>query len=55
MKQQDNRQDQRKSASGHEAKSGTKGDMSVREAGHKGGQRERELVSQGRQSEKRGK
>ena len=37
---------------------GDKGDMTVREAGqmggHKGGQRERELVEKGRQAEERG-
>ena len=33
---------------------GRTGDMSVREAGQKGGQRERELVQQGKQSERGG-
>jgi len=41
-----------------QARTSDKGDMSVREAGqmggHKGGQRERELVEKGHQAEERG-
>ncbi|MEI7036598.1 hypothetical protein [Fulvimonas yonginensis] len=41
-----------------QAHAGDKGDMTVREAGqmggHKGGQRERELVEKGHQAEERG-
>ena len=33
---------------------GRSGDMSVREAGHMGGQRERELVQEGKQAERGG-
>jgi hypothetical protein len=33
---------------------GRNGDMSVREAGHMGGQRERELVQEGKQAERGG-
>ena len=32
-----------------------KGDISVREAGHKGGQRVRELIDEGKQQEGRGR
>lgn len=55
-KQQSNSNNkQAKSTSSRSSDGATKnaGGMSVREAGHKGGQRVRELVSEGRQNEKR--
>ena len=54
-KQQSGSSKQTKPASSHTAGSTAKntGGMSVREAGYKGGQRVRELVSEGRQNEKR--
>lgn len=53
QKQQDDRNQHSKQAHGND-----KGDMTVREAGemggHKGGQRERELVEKGHEAEERG-
>lgn len=54
QKQQNDRNQQQ----GKQARGSDKGDMSVREAGqmggHKGGQRERELVEKGHEAEGRG-
>lgn len=54
QKQQNDRNQQHSK----QAHAGGKGDMTVREAGqmggHKGGQRERELVEKGHQAEERG-
>lgn len=47
-----NQSQNQKSASSRDSQ---KGDMSVREAGHKGGQRVRELIDEGKQNEGRGR
>jgi hypothetical protein len=55
-RQQSSTHDQgnKKHASNSPSRAG-RGDTTVREAGHKGGQRVRELVNEGRQAEQRGR
>jgi hypothetical protein len=49
------RQSQNQNQKSASSRDSQKGDMSVREAGHKGGQRVRELVDEGKQNEGRGR
>ncbi|MBP1473651.1 hypothetical protein J7I44_05025 [Frateuria sp. MAH-13] len=45
----------KKAASASASRASGRGSTTVREAGHKGGQRVRELVNEGRQAEQRGR
>ena len=56
-RQQSSTHDQvnKKAASASASRASGRGSTTVREAGHKGGQRVRELVNEGRQAEQRGR